>query len=128
MGKIFVEISYGELIDKITILELKLKYFTDVIQLRNVNYELDQLNKIFKDSPYKTPKVLDLMEKLRLINYELWQLEKVVRRCANNCNFNSEFIDAARSIYSFNDNRHKIKKLINIETGSNIIEEKNYYV
>ena len=128
MKAILIEVSFGELIDKITILELKCKFFTDVEQLNNVNFELRQLINIFEESSQISERILELMERLRLINYELWQLEKVVRHCANNSDFGSEFIQAARSIYSNNDARHSIKKSINELVGSRITDEKNYSV
>lgn len=128
MEGILIEVSFGELIDKITILELKSKYFTDVEQLNNVNFELRQLKKIFEESSQKSERILELMEKLRLINYELWKLEKMVRHCANKGDFGSEFIQAARSIHSNNDARHSIKKSINEIVGSRIADEKDYSV
>ena len=126
MEAILIEVSFGELIDKITILELKARFFTDVEQLCNVNFELNQLKMKFERSSQLSGQVLELMEELRLVNYELWQLENVVRHCAIKSDFGSIFIQAARSIYLKNDMRHRIKKKINEVVGSRINDEKDY--
>lgn len=113
-----IEVSKGELIDKITILELKLKYITDTTKLQNVSRELDALRKHEFATPHKF--------ELYVINESLWNIEDSIRKCEKEENFGDEFIQLARSVYKFNDKRSIIKKKINIEHGSNFVEEKSY--
>ena len=122
-----IEISNGELLDKLSILEIKKKNITDSIKLVNIKNEFDELeplaNILFKDF---SPKINDLYSKLSQINNELWDIEDEVREYENNKNFNSKFIELARSVYFTNDKRSVIKKEINILTKSGLIEEKSY--
>jgi hypothetical protein len=112
------EISKGELIDKITILEIKNEKITDVEKLKNVRHELETLRKLEFHTAEK--------EKLKIVNRELWEVEDDLRHLEKLGKFDNEFIEKARSVYKLNDERSRIKKVINIEQGSDIIEEKSY--
>ena len=123
MKKILAPISIGELIDKITILEIKEKYMTGE-KLENVKKELDYLLVITKESniDLNNPNV----DRLRSINQELWNIEDEIRKKELQQSFEKRFIDLARSVYIKNDMRSFLKKTINIEYGSDLIEEKSY--
>ena len=123
--KVSIEISVGELFDKITILRIKQKNLTDQEQLENVNKELSILeNKAFNNDP----EVNALVEELYKINSKLWEIENHKRQCEADKVFGSTFITLARDVYIKNDDRAKIKKMINIITKSDIIEEKEYTI
>ena len=122
-----VEISNGELLDKITILELKLLKIKDKKKLVNIMTEFNVLN----------PLVQELFEKydgqlqnhyleLAKINGELWDIEDWIRDCEREKRFDKEFVELARSVYITNDKRCEIKKLINLTTSSELVEEKSY--
>jgi hypothetical protein len=121
---IHAPISIGELIDKITILELKLEFLTDTNKLANVNTELTYLNKIL--SELTIPDIIDEREALKLVNRRLWHIENFKRECEKNQTFNDEFIETARQVYLKNDLRAEIKRKINTMVGSTIVEEKSY--
>ena len=123
MKKILAPISIGELIDKITILEIKEKNMTGE-KLENVKKELDYLLVIAKQSNINlnNPNV----DKLRSINKELWNIEDEIRKKELQKSFEESFINLARSVYIKNDMRSFFKKTINIEYGSDLIEEKSY--
>jgi len=121
---IHAPISIGELIDKITILELKLEFLTDTNKLANVNTELTHLNKIL--SELTIPDIIDEREALKLVNRRLWHIENFKRECEKNQTFNDEFIETARQVYLKNDLRAEIKRKINTMVGSTIVEEKSY--
>ena len=123
MKKILAPISIGELIDKITILEIKEKNMTGE-KLENVKKELDYLLVIAKQSNINlnNPNV----DKLRSINKELWNIEDEIRKKELQKSFEESFINLARSVYIKNDTRSFLKKTINIEHGSDLIEEKSY--
>ena len=121
---ILAPISLGELIDKITILELKLEFLTDVKKLENVAVELSHLNKILND--LIIPDIVPERETLKLVNRRLWHIENYKRECEKNQMFGEEFIEAARQVYIKNDLRAELKRRINQIAGSTIIEEKSY--
>ena len=123
MKKIIAPISIGELIDKITILEIKEKHLSGK-KLENVKKELDNLLGIIKKNniDLQNPNV----DKLRSINKELWEIEDAIRKKEIQKSFDKNFVDLARSVYIKNDIRSLIKKTINIENGSDLIEEKSY--
>ena len=125
--KLTIEISPGELLDKISILELKLLRIKDKEKLRNIQKEFDTLN----------PQVVELFEKhdsqlqnhyleLANINGQLWDIEDWIRDCEREKRFDAEFIQLARSVYVTNDRRSDVKKIINTITGSELVEEKSY--
>mgnify|MGYP003627764149 CR=1 FL=1 len=122
-----VEISNGELLDKISILELKILKIEDEEKLVNVYKEFDTLN----------PLVIELFEnydgqlqnhylELAKINGELWDIEDWIRDCEREKRFDKEFVELARSVYITNDKRCEVKKIINIMTSSGLVEEKSY--
>ena len=122
-----IEVSNGELLDKISILELKLLKIEDKEKLVNIQKEFDVLN----------PLCVELFEKfggqlqnhyleLARINGLLWDIEDWIRDCEREKRFDEEFIQLARSVYVTNDQRSEVKKLINNTTGSDLVEEKSY--
>lgn len=124
--QLLVEISTGELLDKITILELKIQNFSNQAQLENVSRELEHLRKVFFENICLTQELLNLMQELRYINKMLWELEDNIRELERKNQFDKEFIETARQIYLTNNNRIEIKKKICIITCSKFFEEKNY--
>ena len=123
--RILAPISLGELIDKLTILELKQEYIRDELKLENINNELDELNKILNNLLIKTP-LTDEREALKAVNRELWRIENFKRECEHTGRFDRAFIEAGREVYLKNDLRAQIKRTINTKTGSAIVEEKSY--
>ena len=121
---ILAPISIGELIDKITILELKLEFLTDSKKLENVNTELKHLNTVL--NALTIPDITDERDALKLVNRRLWHIENYKRECEKNQTFGEDFIDNARQVYLRNDLRAEIKRRINETVGSTIIEEKSY--
>jgi hypothetical protein len=123
--KVMAPISVGELIDKITILEIKqLSARTDQ-QRSNIDRELEQLINIL-DSLSLTEEIADLRAKLRGVNQALWYIEDYKRQCERADSFEAGFITAARQVYIKNDQRADIKRKINELCGSDIVEEKIY--
>ena len=122
-----VEVSNGELMDKLSILELKLKNITDSKKLINIKVEFNELNplvqKLFKKY---NPAVNNLYIKLAEINGKLWLIEDEIRQCEKDKNFGAKFVKLARDVYFTNDVRSELKKEINISTNSGVIEEKSY--
>ena len=121
-----VEVSNGELLDKLTILELKLSNISDVQKLTNIQKEHDELNPLagqLFDSYGEELK--NLYKQLAEINSELWAIEDDIRECERNKDFGSDFVSLARAVYFTNDKRSEIKKSINLLTGSGFIEEKS---
>jgi hypothetical protein len=127
LNKILAEISAGELIDKITILEIKKEKINDEIKLKDVIKELASLNNTLKEVIPDYSKIKILIDELKLINLKLWDIENAKRLAEKNNNFNEKFIKLARSVYKENDERSKIKLKINIILGSNIKEVKSHY-
>ena len=119
-------ISVGEFFDKITILEIKKEKITDSNKLENVNYELTELRKIEKDCQLEKMELTALVDRLYAVNLELWNIEDQIRLSEQSNDFGNEFIELARSVYIKNDLRAKIKKDINLKSGSSLIEEKSY--
>ena len=121
-----VVLSVGELIDKITILQLKMKFIKNKKQLNNVSSELATLKPLLKENNLETPKINELFAELYEINLELWKIEDKIREKERQLDFKDEFISLARSVYFTNDKRAEIKKKINLISGSELIEEKSY--
>ena len=125
--KILVEISVGELFDKITILKIKLKKFNDIEKLKNIKTELevliDQSNKINLDNKES---LNNNVQKLQAINEELWDIENIKREYEANKDFGESFIKVSRDVHFKNDIRASIKKEINLLSDSKIREEKEY--
>ncbi len=126
MDKILAEISAGELIDKITILEIKKEKISNKEKLVEVNKELISLNETLKKSINDESKILRFKNDLKNINLKLWDIEDGKRSAEKNSQFDEKFIELARSVYKFNDERAKIKLAINNALGSNIKEVKSY--
>ena len=126
MNKIYTEISVGELIDKITILEIKKKKISDANSLVEINKEYSALT----DSLEKNIKLNDglkkLWEELKDVNIKLWNVEDGKRLAEKNKKFDQNFIELARNVYKFNDERARIKSKINELSGSNIKEIKQH--
>ena len=118
-----IEISNGELIDKLTILEIKLERITDQAKVANIRKEYDQLVSVVK-------KVINLDDplyvKLKEVNQKLWEIEDRIRDFERKQEFGKPFVETARMVYFTNDLRARIKNDINRNTGSDLIEEKSY--
>jgi len=120
---ILAPISIGELIDKITILEIKQIYMTG-IKLKNINKEMKLLKNILQDKNLEIN--IDLIKNLKKINKKLWEIEDNIRIKESKQEFDEEFIKLARSVYIENDERASIKKEINQKYNSDLVEEKSY--
>ena len=127
LEKILAEISAGELIDKITILEIKKVKISDTEKLESVEKELSTLNITFKQFIPNNSKIKQLIDQLKSINLKLWDIENAKRVAEKNMDFNKEFIELARNVYKTNDQRSKIKLKINNILGSNIKEVKSHH-
>ena len=123
---ILAEISAGELIDKITILEIKKIKISNKEKLNDIEKELSSLNGTMKKSIPDQNLIKDLIVKLKEINLKLWDIEDGKRAAEKENNFGDRFIELARNVYKFNDERAKIKLAINNTLGSNIKEVKSY--
>ena len=123
MNSVAVPISLGELIDKITILEIK-EYKLENNKAKNVINELNQLTIILNNLDFVIKE--KLIDNLREVNKNLWEIEDLIRLKEKENNFDDEFIKLARAVYKNNDERSKIKRNINIIYKSDIIEEKSY--
>ena len=126
MSKILIQTSAGELVDKLTILEIKKEKIKDPKKLGVIEKEYLSLENSFKDKIKLNSQIQELRNKLKKINQELWNIEDDIRLAEKNNNFNEKFIELARSVYKCNDKRAKIKLEINILTKSDITEIKQY--
>ena len=122
----YIPISWGELFDKITILEIKIENLKEKNALKNVKTEHDQLNTIYNNNFLKDEIARALFNDLKEINHKLWEIEDLIRDKERNKTFDKEFIELARNVYFTNDERSRIKRNINDTLGSEIIEEKSY--
>jgi len=127
LDKILAEISAGELIDKITILEIKKIKITDINKLKDVEKELSTLNNTFKKFIPDSSKIQSLIASLRSINTKLWDIEDGKRLAEKNNDFSEKFIELARNVYKHNDKRAKIKLDINRILNSNLKEVKSHF-
>jgi hypothetical protein len=126
MSTIHVPVSPGELIDKITILQIKSARIADPVKVANVRNELTQLEQTWRESPFSTSDVDAEWAALRRINEKLWDVEDQLRDKERARTFDQEFIDLARAVYFTNDERATVKREINTKLGSKIVEEKSY--
>jgi hypothetical protein len=126
MKEILVPISPGELLDKITILEIKSERIDDPDKVANVRHELGLLSQVWSDSVEEDQKISDLHRQLKAINEELWEIEDDIRDEERNDRFDERFIELARAVYVTNDKRAQAKKDVNLHLGSEIVEEKSY--
>ena len=123
---ILIQVSPGELIDKMTILEVKLDHMSDPAKLANVRREHDMIKQTFRDNVADTPALAKLIAELKATNLALWTVEDLIRDHEREGNFGEKFVQLARSIYRINDERAAIKRRINILLDSAIVEEKSY--
>ena len=126
MNKILVEVSVGELFDKISILEIKKEKIKDTDKLNFINDEYDVLKEQMDNHVKSDEKLEKLFKKLKEINFKLWSIEDEKRMCEKNSNFGEKFIKLSRDVHFLNDDRAKIKLEINNLTGSKIKEIKEY--
>ncbi len=124
-----IEVSNGEIIDKYTILEIKLSEIKNTEKLKNIQHEYDVLTPVV-ESIYAgvtdKKQLKELKNNLLAINKKLWKIEDDIRECERAKKFEQTFIDLARAVYYTNDDRSVIKKEINTFTGSDLVEEKSY--
>jgi hypothetical protein len=121
-----VPVSVGELIDKITILEVKSERMSDATMLANVQKELDLLNKSWEENRPVAPDIEIQKGQLKEINERLWEIEDDIRLLEAEKDFGDRFVELARAVYVTNDRRAEIKKTINDALGSELTEEKSY--
>jgi len=126
MAELLVPISPGELIDKITILEIKSQRMTDAAKLHNVRTELALLNGTWSASAYSATDISVEWTELRAVNATLWDIEDRIRDKEREASFDREFVELARAVYVTNDERAAIKRRINTKLGSGLVEEKSY--
>jgi len=124
--QINVPISPGELVDKITILEIKKEFIDDINKLKNIKHEYDLLMQIYSNDVSQTDGVDSLKSKLKNINLSLWKIEDDIRDCERDKIFNERFVQLARDVYFTNDKRSKVKLEINLLLNSSLVEEKSY--
>ena len=127
LNRILAEISAGELLDKITILEIKKEKITNKDKLENINKELSSLIITSDEKIPDKSKIKDLVINLKIINHKLWDIEEGKRKAEKDKKFDEEFIKLSREVYKTNDERAKIKLKINEILGSNIKEIKSHY-
>lgn len=125
-AEIKVPISPGELIDKITILEIKSTRMTDAAKLANVRAELALLQATWRESAFERHDIETEWQALRDINAKLWDIEDDIRDKERHRTFDQGFIELARAVYVTNDERAAVKRSINTKLGSTIVEEKSY--
>lgn len=121
-----VELAYGELLDKMTILQIKSERITDENKLSNVNKELGLLNDLWKSDEKSSVDISAEFTALKEINEKIWDIEDGIRDKERDKEFDEKFIELARSVYFSNDKRAEIKRDINMKLGSALLEEKSY--
>ena len=121
-----IKISYGELFDKISILEIKKTKLKNSDDIKNVTFELDMLTDALNKSNIHIHSINNQLNKLKKVNLQLWEIEDKIREKEKYSLFDDEFIELARSVYKTNDERSKIKKEININLKSEVFEIKSY--
>ncbi len=121
-----IEISPGELIDKITILEIKLERIADAAKLANVKAEWESLTASRNEAIPSSDELQRLSQGLKEVNEGLWVIEDDIRQCEREQDFGEKFIELARSVYINNDDRARLKREINELLGSRLVEEKSY--
>ena len=121
-----VPVSVGEVVDKVTILEIKASRIADVDKLRNISAELEALRPLVSGGVFDSDELLTLTDALRAVNGELWDIEDDIRAEEAAGRFGDRFIELARAVYVTNDRRAELKKKINLATGSELVEEKSY--
>ena len=124
--QLHVPVSVGEVLDKITILQIKLAHISDTNKRVNIQNELDALLPLMAGDGFATDEMQGLMAELKSVNEALWHIEDDIREKEAAKSFDAEFIKLARAVYVTNDKRAEIKKQINLATGSALTEEKSY--
>ena len=122
---LLVPVSWGELLDKITILEIKRDRIADPEKVANVGRELAALRSV-ADRTERPPAASDLVAQLRVVNEQLWDIEDSIRDCERRQDFSADFVELARAVYHTNDRRAEIKRDLNLMLGSELVEEKSY--
>jgi hypothetical protein len=126
MSEILVPVSFGELLDKIAILQIKSERMADATKVANVRKELDALSATWLEHPAAQQQIPELRASLKAVNERLWEIEDDIRMCEHKQDFGAEFVRLARAVYFENDERARIKKSINLALGSAYVEEKSY--
>lgn len=126
MSELLVPVSYGELLDKIAILQIKSERMTDAAKLANVRNELSALERTWMAHPAAGGDIAKLRAELKAVNERLWVIEDDIRLKERAQAFDDAFVRLARSVYIENDERARIKKAINTQLGSTYVEEKSY--
>lgn len=126
MDNILVPVSPGEVLDKITILEIKAERMDDPVKVANVKVELALLEETWAQSVTSDQVIEDLHDQLKQINEALWEIEDDIRDKERVKEFDQQFTELARKVYFTNDRRSDVKKKLNLHLGSQIIEEKSY--
>lgn len=126
MSLITVPVSFGEVVDKITILEIKSERIHDPEKVANVRHERVLLERTWTDATRGKADVSDARARLKAVNEELWEIEDDIRVQESQKTFDEKFVELARSVYVTNDRRANIKKEINLALGSELVEEKSY--
>jgi peptidoglycan hydrolase CwlO-like protein len=126
MNEILIPISPGELLDKITILQIKAERIADPAKVANVKTELDMLSKVWSETVEVDAEITRLTAELKTVNEALWQIEDDIRDEERNKRFGERFIELARAVYVTNDERANAKKKVNLHLNSTIVEEKSY--
>lgn len=126
MSLVYTPVSIGELIDKITILEIKSERIEDQAKVANVRHELELLNKTWQESEFAKGDIRAEKDALKAVNEELWVIEDDIRDKEADGAFDDEFIRLARAVYVTNDKRANLKRVINTKLGSELVEEKSY--
>ena len=126
MNEILIPISPGELLDKITILQIKSERIADPAKVANVRTELGMLEQVWRDTVADDEQIRALSAELKSINEALWEIEDDIRDEERNRRFGDRFIELARAVYVTNDERANAKKKVNLHLNSSIVEEKSY--
>jgi len=126
VNEILIPISPGELLDKITILQIKVERMTDPVKVANVKTELDMLSKVWSEAVEVDAEIATLTAELKAVNEALWEIEDDIRDEERNKRFDERFIELARAVYVTNDERANAKKKVNLHLNSSIVEEKSY--
>ena len=126
MNEILIPISPGELLDKITILQIKSERIADAAKVANVQTELGMLEKVWNEAVDNDEQIRALKRELKSINEALWEIEDDIRDEERNRRFGERFIELARAVYVTNDERANAKKKVNLHLNSSIVEEKSY--
>ena len=126
MNEILIPISPGELLDKITILQIKAERITDPVKVANVKTELGLLSKVWSETVEVDAEINALTAELKSVNEALWEIEDSIRDEERGSRFGERFIELARAVYVTNDERANAKKKVNLHLNSTIVEEKSY--